>query len=92
MLLTEKKNLIILRAGDNSLHPSWFSVKKRNWDLVLSYYGENENPFPGCYDIFHGFRGSKWQGIHDFVSKNEDMLKKYEQIWLPDDDIMIGGE
>ena len=92
MSASGNKNLIILRAGDKSLHTSWYSGKSRNWDLVLSYYGEKQSPFLGYYDFLHEFRGSKWQGINDFVINNIDLVGSYEQVWLPDDDIMIDGD
>jgi hypothetical protein len=89
MSFSKRKNLIILRAGDKSLHPVWYSGCDRSWDLALSYYGDLEDPFPGYRDFIHICKGSKWQGIADFCAKNADLLSRYERIWLPDDDLLI---
>lgn len=36
------KNLVVLRCGDTSLHQEWVNEKSQ-FDVVLSYYGDN-NP------------------------------------------------
>lgn len=82
------KNLVILRAGDKSLHPQWLDHKiPRNWDLAVSYYGNKDNPYAGEYDFLHRFKGSKWEGISDFCQNNQELIDKYDYIWLPDDDL-----
>lgn len=80
-----KKNLVIVRAGDKSLHPQWLGGE-RNWDLVVSYYGSHFDRYKDQFDIFHSFKGSKWQGIFDFLN-NFKNISNYEYVWLPDDDI-----
>lgn len=83
-----RKNLVLVRAGDKSLHPGWLRGN-RNFDLAVSYYGTSRNPFPKTYDQFHAFRGSKWEGVHDFLSdpKNMERVRGYKHVWLPDDDL-----
>ena len=37
-----RRALVILRAGDQSLHPEWFTnarPESRNWDFHISYFG-----------------------------------------------------
>lgn len=85
-----RKNLVIVRAGDHSLHPQWLSPKvQRNWDLVISYFGNEENPYHGQYEYLHIFKGSKWQGIADFCEHNAALVQQYDYIWLPDDDLLL---
>jgi hypothetical protein len=85
-----RKNLVIVRAGDHSLHPQWLSTEvQRNWDLVISYFGGKEDPYAGQYEHLHQFKGSKWEGIADFCEKNETLIKQYDYIWLPDDDLLL---
>ncbi|RFS31745.1 DUF707 domain-containing protein [Acinetobacter sp. SWAC5] len=79
------KNLIVVRCGDNSLHEKWIS-SEANYDVVISYFG-NEPKF----DLenlrhFHSYKGSKWEGLNDFFQTN-DFWREYDAIWLPDDDI-----
>ena len=80
------RNLVVLRAGPNSLHRNW-SVPNRSWKLAISSF-ETDDParFPEA-DYFHYFKGGKWDGIHAFFCANPDLLDDFDQFWLPDDDI-----
>ena len=34
--------LVVVRAGDSSLHPSWLPPSgQRSWDLVVNYFGDD---------------------------------------------------
>jgi len=81
-----RKNLVLLRGGDKSLHPQWLGPD-RSWDLALSYYGDDPGRFKDQCDILHHYKGSKWQGIADFVRLNGALIAGYEYLWLPDDDL-----
>ncbi|SAK84307.1 hypothetical protein AWB78_04218 [Caballeronia calidae] len=84
-----KKYLVILRCGDSSLHPQWFTGGDApSFDLVLSYYGKNEDYADGFAKTIHRFKGSKWEGIQDFMLHNAPLISEYRYIWLPDDDIL----
>lgn len=80
------KNLVVVRCGNSSLHEQWLG-QDRNFDIVLSYYGDS------CpYDLeqvkfLHPFKGSKWEGLADFFQNYPEIWRDYEFIWLPDDDI-----
>ncbi len=82
-----RRNLVVVRAGKNSLHPQWLDAgQKRNWDLVVSLY-DPEARFEHDSDISVIVqRGGKWDGLHAFLSKS-DALSRYDYVWLPDDDI-----
>jgi len=83
--------LVILRAGDSSLHPAWLTGIK-DWDLAISYYGSNQQKaFPEASYV-HRFRGGKWDGLYDFFIRYPDILSKYDYFWLPDDDILTDTE
>lgn len=87
------KNLVIVRAGDQSLHTQWLDPKiSRNWDIVVSYFGNQEVPYAGQYDYLHRFKGSKWQGIADFCLHNQKLINQYDYIWLPDDDLLTNAD
>jgi hypothetical protein len=78
--------LVILRAGDYSLHPNWLTGSK-DWDLAISYYGSNPHKtFPEA-SYMHRSRGGKWDGLYDFFNNCPEILNKYDYFWLPDDDI-----
>jgi hypothetical protein len=83
------KYLVVLRCGDNSLHPQWFSDGKTpSFDLMLSYYGKNENYADIFAKTIHRFKGSKWEGLNDFMLQQSQEISHYRYIWLPDDDIL----
>uniref|UniRef100_A0A7S2RRN6 Uncharacterized protein n=1 Tax=Mucochytrium quahogii TaxID=96639 RepID=A0A7S2RRN6_9STRA len=89
------RNLVIVCAGDTSLHESskfpWHGSK--GFDLCIVYYGSDENVkkrFEGQSKFFFQKRGPKWQLVRHAL-KNCDW-KEYEYIWLPDDDLEMDPE
>ena len=82
-----RRNLVVVRAGKNSLHPGWLSGEQaRNWDLVVSLYDPDAR-FPHPDDVLVvARRGGKWDGLHALFA-NSDVTSRYDYIWLPDDDI-----
>jgi hypothetical protein len=86
---TRKRFLVIVRAGDQSLHPRWTnSTATRSWDLVVSYYGRD----PARYREASAHRidddGAKWPGLHRLL-RREHFWRDYDYVWLPDDDLAI---
>jgi hypothetical protein len=88
------KNLVIVRAGDKSLHLNWLAHlgQDQNWDLALSYFDSQDNPFPNSYKFLHKFKGSKWQGIDDFIKNYGSELSQYNYFWMPDDDLFTDSK
>ncbi|WP_017752681.1 DUF707 domain-containing protein [Clostridium tyrobutyricum] len=86
------KNLIICRAGDNSLHKNWINNKYRNFDLLINYYGNEENKYidDAKYYVMSG--GTKYQEIYKLIEKNKFIIDKYDSIMLADDDILTNTE
>jgi hypothetical protein len=85
-----RRNLVIVRAGDTSLHPTWLPLSGvRSWDLVVSYFGDDPDRYrvPDVKRI--DGKGPKWQGLHRLLERNLDLLDRYEYVWLPDDDIAV---
>jgi hypothetical protein len=82
------KYLLVLRAGDRSLHPGWLRGE-RLWDLHISYFGDQEKPFG---DLPEGVtlsreKGPKWLGLKDCLEKHPEFLERYTHIGFPDDDL-----
>lgn len=86
-----RPNLIVVRAGDKSLHPQWLHAD-RSWDLCVSYYGDYPERYKGQYDFLHCCKGSKWQGLSHFLLAHCDMIARYEYVWFPDDDLFATHE
>jgi len=84
----KKDFLIIIPAGDKSLHTTWFH--SNIYDLYTIYYGEDpkvEKEYQEKSEFFMKKKGPKWQ-LFRAVLNNFDW-KKYKYIWIPDDDLEI---
>ncbi|MEO8303457.1 MAG: DUF707 domain-containing protein [Betaproteobacteria bacterium] len=79
--------LVVVRAGDQSLHPQWTrDLATRKWDLVVSYFGSDPQRFRGAGENRIDDRGQKYAGLHALFTR-EDFWRRYDYIWLPDDDL-----
>jgi len=80
--------LLVVRAGDRSLHPAWLEGP-RNWDLHISYFGAQESPYGALADGVSLSReaGPKWLGLKECLGKHPDFLARYSHIGFPDDDL-----
>jgi len=84
-----KRNLLILRAGDRSLHEKWLLGTRINFDLVVLYYG-NKTDLPWSEQLI-AIKGSKWEGLSQYLSTNQQW-QAYDYIGLPDDDLLCTGD
>ncbi|MEP4441969.1 MAG: hypothetical protein ABJ059_00755, partial [Hyphomicrobiales bacterium] len=88
-------NLVIVRAGKNSLHNHWLdqAPETRSWDLIVSYFDkeafDSHQEQPGVKKLY--YEGGKWSGIYDAIERTNS-LRSYEYFWCPDDDIYSKGE
>ena len=92
----KRNNLIIVCAGDNSLHHdhNWYTTTSREFDVCVIYYGNDqtvENRYKTESTYFIKRQGPKWQLIRHALKSSNEILpwKKYEYIWMPDDDLSI---
>lgn len=88
-----RRNLVLLRANEDSVHPQWpreMTDEDRNWDLCVSFYGRDEN--------FVGDDGAEYRVLQNHLRKYTAVhalmhagspLWDYEYIALPDDDLML---
>ena len=74
------------------MHPQWMNRSERTWDIAVSYYGNLPNAYEGQYDWIHRFKGSKWEGLSDFLRMHPETFSSYDYVWLPDDDILTTSE
>jgi hypothetical protein len=88
-----RPNLVVLRAGDTSLHTNWakdIEDEERSWDLCISSYGAD----PGLVldqaeYVTHQPHQRKFQAVHDLFYEGSP-LWQYERVWFPDDDLVVG--
>ena len=86
------RHLVIVRAGDRSLHPAWTkSAATRTWDLVASYFGTDPGRFRDAHDRRIDDPGLKYPALRALLIR-ETFWRDYDYIWLPDDDLMIAQE
>jgi hypothetical protein len=90
-----RRNLLVLRAGDRSLHPGWLAMEGegRNWDLHISYFGNRSDPFGALPDGV-GLsieKGPKYVGLADCFDHNPHFLEHYDFIGCPDDDLEVAA-
>ena len=85
-LSRSKKALVVIRCGDASLHPEYVN-QYADFDVVLSYFG-NDLPYDLTHiQYVHYCKGSKWEGLSAFFQANPSIWQAYDYIWLPDDDL-----
>lgn len=80
------KNLIIVAAGDESLHRNW---GVGDYDVFVVYYGDKKEKFQHASKYFHCAKGTKFKLVDELVSKYRDVLDKYDAIFIPDDDLYM---
>ena len=88
---SDKKNLLIVRAGDNSLHEGWLEGE-RNWDIIVSCYGDRPHIWKRNDIIFLFYPGGKGDGIYDAFQKIPGLLDKYDYIMMADDDFKMTAD
>jgi hypothetical protein len=89
-----RRMLVVLRAGDMSLHTEWLQgapPESRTWDLHLSYFGDQSDPFPNRpADVTLSFElGTKATGTIACLDKLGERVASYDWVWLPDDDLSV---
>ena len=83
-----RRNLVIVRAGDASLHPGWLAGPgDRNWDLVVNYFGKDPDIYRGDDVVRIDSTGPKWTPLQELLIDHPQYFKQYDYIWLPDDDL-----
>lgn len=83
-----RRNLVIVRAGNNSLHPNWLAgAGKRSWDLLVNYFGDDPDKYKDQDIVRIDSKGPKWPALKELIEAHRDIVDRYDYIWLPDDDI-----
>jgi hypothetical protein len=88
-----KTNLIVVRAGDRSLHPGWIGkIEDRSWDLVVNYFGDDPDIYRDGTAQRIDSKGPKWLALKALFTEHPQLLDNYRYIWIPDDDLEIRPE
>lgn len=81
------RNLVVVRAGDQSLHAQWIAAERRDFDLFVSYYGSAPGTYAGDGEYYERRPGPKWPCIAALLHEHAATLEQYESVWFPDDDL-----
>jgi len=89
---TDKKYLLIVRSGPNSLHPEWKdeTTHAKNFDLLsLDYFKEEgaERKESNTSDFNENIPGPKVYGLFHWLNNNPNAFETYKYIGFFDDDI-----
>lgn len=97
-----RRFLVVVRAGNESLHPSWLATGgaggertlDRNWDLVVNYFGDDPDRYPSTADgvVRIDSKGPKWPALAKLMAATRDAWSAYDYVWIPDDDLAATGE
>lgn len=82
------KNLIILCAGDNSLHNYWY----KDFDLLINYYGNIPYKYKNNCKYYFNLKGTKFNIIGKLLQNNKEIFDKYDNFFIPDDDVYFKSE
>lgn len=87
------RSCIFTSAGDRNAVRQWLPADgSRPFDLLIAFYGDDDARFEELRAIatrIWRIKGSKMQNLHALVQGGEIDLSAYDQVWLPDDDVLI---
>ncbi|MFN3311326.1 MAG: DUF707 domain-containing protein [Thermomonas sp.] len=86
--MSHRRNLVIVRAGDNSVHPGWLSGADRHFDLYVSYFGHQPGRYADHAEYHEDRKGMKWPVLGELLQAHPELIERYEYFWLPDDDLV----
>jgi hypothetical protein len=89
-----RRNLVVVRAGEGSIHESWLNApgEERSWDLIVSYFGKAPDRFRDGDWLRIDGQGLKYQALHDLITSQEALIRQYEYVWFPDEDLAFTCE
>lgn len=86
-----RRFVVVVRAGEASLHRKWLEGANRSWDLVVSWYGDAAYERVADETVMR-IKGGKGDGLAATFAAFPELLTRYEYFWLPDDDIEADSE
>lgn len=86
----KRQNLVIVRAGDSSLHPEWLEgpgAEARTWDIIVNYFGNDPDKYRTGDVLRIDSKGPKWPALYELIQNHAGLIGGYARVWLPDDDL-----
>ena len=96
--MSERNNLLIVAAGNSSLHEKWLTAD-RSYDVWIIYYGSDENKaslYRSQSDKLFVAKGMKLELARTLLLEELHFRKKfnfeqYNYVWFPDDDLQFSS-
>lgn len=85
--MSVQTNLIVVRAGKDSRHPTWILNEKPQLDLFVAAFHEAALRPDREQIIYRHIPGSKVAGWNVVLDKYSAIIDNYKQVALIDDDI-----
>jgi hypothetical protein len=85
---TGRRYLLLVRAGDKSLHRNWIDANsERKFDLLVSYYGAQVGRYRDDGEFYHALAGPAWPTYHAIMRDNPQLRESYDYVGFADDDL-----
>jgi hypothetical protein len=88
------RNLVVVRAGPNSLHERWLdgkSASERDFELLIAAYDERVEPNGAPGTSYLWSPGSKIRGYSELFRRHPELLERYDYFALFDDDLLASA-
>ncbi len=83
-----RRNLIIVCAGDQSIHPGWIDPdRRRDFDLFVSYYGTTPDRFRAQAEYYRAETGPRWPAHERICREQWAIVEHYEYVAFACDDL-----
>lgn len=86
----KNKYLVFTSAGNNSNLMHWLEGEK-NFDLWISYFGDDENKYSEFADYYMMRKGGKFPVLHYIYQHWASIVEQYDAIFVLDDDLIFNG-
>lgn len=87
--MARRPYVIIVRAGDASQHERWLQGGPRNFDVVVSYSGNQSGRFSQGVDYYHAAPGAAWPTFHALLAHYMKLMGRYERVALAGDNFAV---
>lgn len=86
------RNLVFTSAGNNTDFDNLWIGDKQNFDVMVVYYGDNEERYEryaSIVDYILKRKGSKFQNFNYVYKNHPDIINNYDRFFILDDDIIF---
>lgn len=88
---TRPRNLVVVRAGKDSLHPGWVAAGPRDFVLFVSEFGPAPVRWREGADLHEHRLGPKWPCLAALLRERPALAEDFDAVWFPDDDLATDG-